>query len=318
MSLTKTALIFGGLGQDGALLSEFLISRKYKVFASTRGNSKHINNAVNTIKLNPTSFKEVKDIINKLQPDEIYNLSGQTSVGKSFGEPKETIESFIYPNINILESVRVVSPESKIFFASSGEIFGELDYPANEDTPKNPVSPYGVAKSISQDLISEYRERYNLFCCSGILFGHESSNRDESFVIPKIIHNAILISKGHKRKLTLGNVEIQRDWGLANDFIEAMHKMLLANQPKDYIIATGETNSLRSLIEYVFNFFNLNPSEHLKIDKKLFRKTDILKSYADPSLIYSDLGWKAKFKMKKMLNFLIESQVRKLESSRKI
>ena len=251
------ALIIGILGQDGSYLAKLLIQKGYEVWGTSRdldpykfNNLKQLGilNYVKLVKMLPTDFSSCYQCISKIEPDEIYNLSGQSSVARSFVKPLETMESINATVTNILENIRSVNKKIKLYNAGSSEVFGEIDkISATELTPFRPRSPYAVAKAGAAWQVSVYRESYDIFACTGILFNHESPLRPEYFVTRKIIRSVVRIASGSKEKLVLGNLDIRRDWGWASDYVEAMWLMMNQQDPQDFIIGTGKTYSLNNL-----------------------------------------------------------------------
>lgn len=315
--MNKKVLISGVSGQDGAYLAKLLLTKGYEVYGTSRDAQN--NNFENLKKLD--IFKEVKLLsmalndfrsvfqnISKIKPDEIYNLGGQTSVGLSFEQPVETIESIVLGNLNILESIRFSELNTKFFNACSSECFGNTkDLIITENTSFNPKSPYAIAKSTAFWQVSNYREAYNIFCCSGIMFNHESTLRPNRFVTKKIINSALNISKGLEEKLYLGNINIYRDWGYAPEYIEAMWLMLQQNKAEDFIIATGETNSLKDFIKIAFELLNLNWEDYVVTDENLFRPLEISTGIADISKAEKNLNWKASYKMREVIKAMLIS-----------
>lgn len=299
----KNALITGVNGQDGAYLSRLLLNKGYKVFGTSRdaqgASSKNleilgISQEVELISMVPNDFRSVYSALSISKPDEIYYLAGQSSVGLSFDQPAETIQSTVMGTLNILEAVRMFNPKVKIYNASSSECFGDTSgEPASEKTPFYPKSPYAVAKASAFWLVNNYREAYQLHVSSGILFNHESPLRSKRFVTQKIIQSAKNIAEKMEYKLRLGNIDISRDWGWAPDYVEAMWLMLQQEIPKDYVIATGKCHTLTEFIDKVFAFYGLNYLEYLDIDHSLVRPADIKVSVGNPYLASIDLGWKA-------------------------
>ena len=279
------ALICGVGGQDGAYLSRLLLDKGYEVIgasrdamASTFFNLKRldIRDKVVTTSMAITDFRSVLQTLDKHQPDEIYNLAGQSSVGLSFEQPVETMESIAIGTLNLLEAIRFYGKPIRFYSAGSSECFGDTGtVPANEETPFRPRSPYAVAKATAHNLVANYREAYSLYACTGILFNHESPLRPERFVTQKIVRTAARIASGDKGKLEMGNINIQRDWGWAPEYVEAMWKMLQLERPQDFVIATGRTVSLEFFIEHAFRFFGLNYKDHLVVNPSFFRPTDI-------------------------------------------
>jgi GDPmannose 4,6-dehydratase len=314
-SKIKCALIVGISGQDGAYLSKLLLKNNYRVVGTSRdaqvNDFKGLNNLgilrrVETLSMSSIDFRSVIDTIKKISPDEIYNLSGQSSVGLSFEQPVETFDSISVSTLNILEAIRFIDPQIKFYNASSGEMFGETRLkPADENTPFKPKSPYAVAKTAAHLQVSVYRESYGLFACSGILFNHESSLRASRFVTMKIIQAACNIGSGNIDKLKLGNINISRDWGYAPEYVEAMWKMMLQPKPRDYVIATGQTHSLKEFISLAFSYFNLDWEQYVTHDQSLFRPSEIIVGSANPSQANQLLGWQAKSKMPDVIEKMI-------------
>ena len=297
------ALIFGISGQDGVYLSQFLLNKGYKVFGISRdtrsnnlSNLKKINkeNQIEITSLNLKDFKSVLKHIDILRPNEIYNLSGLTSVSLSFEKPIEALESIANVTLNILEAIILIDPTIKYYNASSSECFGDTGkFSANEETPFKPCSPYGVAKTTAHLLVKNYRETRKLFASNGILFNHESPIRSLNFVTQKIVYAASKISVGNKERLKLGNLEISRDWGWAPDYVNAMWRIIQQPKADDFIIATGKTISLEQFVEKTFKFFNLNWKDHVDVDNSLLRPSDIKISKGNPSKAKKILGWSA-------------------------
>ena len=297
------ALICGIAGQDGTYLAQLLLSNGYTVAGTSRDAysarmdgliRQGIAAEVKLASMSPADFRSVLQTIIRFEPTEIYNLAGQTSVGLSFEQPVEAIESIALGTLNLLEAIRVVKTPIRLYNAGSSECFGDTgDTPANETTPFRPRSPYAVAKTTAHHLIANYREAYGLFACTGILFNHESPLRPERFVTQKIIRAAHRISTGDLRPLRLGNLDIHRDWGWAPEYVEVMWKILQQETPSDYVIATGRTVSLEYFVERAFAEFGLDWRRHVEKDPMLIRPTDIRYGAADPRRAYRELGWRA-------------------------
>ena len=321
--LSKRALVIGISGQDGAYLSQFLLSKGYEVFGTSRNisddrvnglRSLGILERINLIQADPSNFIHVSSFVADVKPDEIYNLSGQSSVGLSFYKPLETFSSIALATINILEAIRLTDKNIKFYNAGSGEMFGNTEGKAAvEDTPLNPVSPYGHAKASATMQVSSYRSTYGIHACTGILFNHESPLRPEQYVTQKIIRAACRIGRGSTEKLSLGNIDISRDWGYAADYVEAMWAMLQCDQPQDIIVATGHTSSLEYLIQQAFQYFNLDWKDHVKVDKALLRDSEIITGIADPSKAESILGWKASYSLDDVINIMIKDTLKSKE-----
>jgi len=301
---SKTALIAGVTGQDGAFLARDLLQKGYRVVGSSRDalncdthrlQRLGIENDIELISLAPNDFRSVLKAFSTVLPDEIYNLAGQTSVGLSFEQPVECMESISGGTLNFLEVIRYMNTSCRLFSAGSTECFGDIKgIPANELTAFHPRSPYGVAKSTSFWQIANYREAYGIFCCTGILSNHESPLRPSRFVTQKIIQGVKKIKLGLASELRLGNLEIWRDWGWAPEYVEAMYLMLQAEQPDDYVIASGRTMSLLEFVRLAFDVAGLNHQDFLVTDSTFLRPSDLCYSSVDPSKIARDLGWRAK------------------------
>jgi GDPmannose 4,6-dehydratase len=321
-----TALIFGVSGQDGAYLTKLLLDRGYTVSGTSRDaqissfrNLEYlgIRNRVTLESAALNDFRSVLQVLFKTQPDEVYNLAGQTSVGLSFEQPVETLESIGVGTLNILEAIRFIGKPIKFYNAASSEVFGDINgAAADESTPFSPRSPYAVAKATAFWEVANYREAYGLFACSGILFNHDSPLRPERFVTQKIVASACRIAAGKQDKLYLGNIDIQRDWGWAEDYVEAMYLMLQQDRSDDYVIATGESYKLAEFIEIAFRLVNLDWQEYVISDKELRRPTDIAISRGNPHKAKSQLGWEAKHKIADIVRLMIAARAdRDLEIS---
>jgi GDPmannose 4,6-dehydratase len=318
----KKAIIIGASGQDGSFLTKFLLKKNYEIICTSRNKNadEYYNHDLVKInkskivyeKLNTLNLKDIKNILNKYNPDEIYNLGAQSSVGLSYTIPLETMNSIINSTLNILESIRFHKTKIKFYNAGSGEAFGNYEEKLiNEESCFRPLSPYAVAKASSSMLVKSYRESYNINCCTGHLFNHESYLRSEKFVTKKIILSAIKIFRGELDFLKLGNIDISRDWGWAPEYVEVMWMMLQQKTTKDYIISTGVTSSLTEFISIAFDYFNLNYQDYLVIDKSLLRPSDIKVNKSDPTLAKKDMGWSYKTGLKKIVTKLIEHELNK-------
>jgi len=313
----KRALICGISGQDGCYLAKLLLDRGYEVSGSSR--DAQMNPFTNPIKLgikekikfystSLTDFRSVLQTIKNTEPEEIYNLSGQTSVGLSFEQPVEAFESINVGTLNLLEAIRFYNPRIKLYNASSSECFGNTFEPATELTPFNPRSPYAAAKAAAHYIVSNYREAYNIFACSGILFNHDSPLRPERFVTQKIVSSAVRISNGSKEILSLGNIGVIRDWGWAPEYVDAIYQMMHQSRPEDFVIATGESYSLKDFVKETFNQLGLDWEKYFKIDEELIRPADLAVSKADPSKARQILKWNAHKKMKEVIAEMITSK----------
>jgi GDPmannose 4,6-dehydratase len=270
-----------------------------------------IKEQVQLLSMAQNDFRSVLNTLTRANPDEVYFLSGQSSVSLSFDQPAESIDSTVYGVLNLLEAIRFLNKPIKLYNASSSECFGEVPHGLSSDelSPFRPRSPYGVAKSSAHWLVTNYRESYNLFCCNGILFNHESPLRPERFVTRKIVSTACRIKAGSKERLKLGRLEIARDWGWAPDFVDAMWRILHADLPNDYVIATGQTHTLEDFVSHVFLTLGLQWQEHVDIDTSLFRPSDILNSAGNPSKAYESLGWKAETTFTQLIEKLISHEL---------
>ena len=303
MDTIRNALICVVSGQDGSYLARSLLQKGYVVYGGARDaqgsafanlHRLGVHDDVKLISISLQDFRSVFQALIKTQPDEVYNLAGQSSVGLSFDQPVETLESIATGTLNILEAIRFTGRPIKFYSAGSSECFGDTgDHSANEETPFRPRSPYAVAKAAAFWEVANYREAYNLFACTGILFNHESPLRPERFVTRKIVAAAARIAVGSKERLRLGNIDIERDWGWAPEYVEAMWRMLQQDSPSDYVIATGETRKLSDFIEVAFAQVGLNWKEWVDIDPEFFRPTDLKVGRADPSKALLELGWNA-------------------------
>jgi len=299
----KRALICGVGGQDGAYLAQLLLGKGYEVVGTSRDEMTAtfgsltrlgIRGQVRTVSMAMNDFRSVLSTIKTADPDEIYNLAGQSSVGLSFGQPVETMESIAIGTLNLLEAIRFVEKPIRFYSAGSSECFGDTgDTPASEQTPFHPRSPYAVAKVSAHGLVANYREAYGLFASTGILFNHESPLRPERFVTQKIIRSAVRIANGDDEKLHLGNLDIYRDWGWAPEYVEAMWMMLQHEQAEDFVIATGKTVSLQYFVEKVFEHFGLDWTQHVDSDPSLLRPSDLQYGRANPAKANELLGWKS-------------------------
>ncbi len=298
----KRALVCGVGGQDGAYLAKLLLDKGYEVVGTSRDAMATsftslarlgIREQVRAVSMAINDFRSVLSTIKSTAPDEIYNLAGQSSVGLSFDQPVETMESIAIGALNILEALRFIGRPIRFYNAGSSECFGDTgEKPATEETPFHPRSPYAVAKASAHGLVTNYREAYGLFACTGILFNHESPLRPERFVTQKLVRAAARIANGNNEMLHLGNLDIHRDWGWAPEYVEAMWLMLQSHQAEDFVIATGKTVSLRYFVEQVFSYFGLNWQEHVVSDAALLRPSDIRFGAADPSKAARVLGWR--------------------------
>ena len=300
----KTAIVTGVTGQDGSYLAELLLSKGYLVVGCKRRTSiicterlDHIYNHPN-FKLEYFDLNDVGNIyrlLTKYKPDEFYNLAAQSHVRVSFDIPEHTVDGVAMGTLRILESIRNVLPTCRFYQASSSEMFGDNpENPQNEETALMPASPYACAKVFGHNLVRNYRQAYGLHASSGILFNHESPRRGETFVTRKITMAAARIKLGLQDKLYLGNLDAKRDWGFAGDYVEAMWMMLQQEQPDDYVIATGETRSVRQFLDVVFEYAGLDTKKYVEIDERLFRPHEVPLLLGDATKARKKLGWKPK------------------------
>ncbi len=314
----KRALICGISGQDGAYLARSLLDKGYEVYGTSRDAQVSsfrnltrlgIRERVRLESMAGNDFRSVLQALMKTLPDEVYNLAGQSSVGLSFQQPVETLESISVGALNLLEAIRFTGRAIRFYNAGSSESFGDTrGEPAEESTPFRPRSPYAVAKAAAFWEVANYREAYGLHACSGILFNHESPLRPERFVTKKIVSAVCRIADGEKEKLHLGNMAIQRDWGWAPEYVEAMWLMLQRDEPDDYVIATGESSSLEDFVAAAFAEVGLNWREHVVVDASLLRPTDLEVGRANPAKAGKQLGWHARYKMRDLVKMMVQAQ----------
>jgi len=316
--MAKKAFITGITGQDGSYLTEHLLNLGYEVYGLVRRNSvtehqqSRLENLMTNVHLNYGDMLDqssIDKLLKRVNPDEIYNLAAQSHVRVSFEIPQFTVQTNALGVLNLLESAKLHCPDAKIYQASSSEMFGnsrDSDDMQRETTPMHPVSPYGCAKLFSYSLIRNYRKAFNLFASNGILFNHESPRRGANFVTTKIIKNAVLISKGKAKILELGNLDSKRDWGHSKDYVRAMHLILNHNEPDDFVISTGETNSIRDLCKIVFSKLNLNYEEYVKVNPKFVRPHELSYLCGDYSKSKKILGWKPKYSFENLIDEMLE------------
>lgn len=316
----KKSLIIGANGQDASYLAEYLLDKNYEIHGTIRRNSVpesqttriehlHSNNFIKLHYADLTDPLSIENVISSIQPDEIYHLAAQSHVQISFDLPKYTLDVNCGGTLAVLESVRKFSPHSKVYHAATSEMFGnnvDDDFYQRETTKMQPVSPYGCSKLYAHNLINNYRNAYNLFLVSGILFNHESPRRGINFVTNKVVREAVKIKKGKSDKLQLGNIYSKRDWGHAKDFVKAMWLMMQKEKPYDYVIATGESRSVEDLVNYVFNKLNLCKNTFLKIDEKYIRPEELNYLRGDSSKARKELGWKPEYTFFSMIDEMIE------------
>lgn len=320
--MTK-ALVTGITGQDGSYLAEFLLEKGYQVVGMVRRTSttnfdriKHIQDKLILTQGDLLDQVSLVDIMKEYQPDEIYNLAAQSFVPTSWKQPVLTGEFTALGVTRMLEAMRMVAPEARFYQASSSEMFGKVRrVPQNEDTPFYPRSPYGVAKVYGHWATVNYRESYDLFACSGILFNHESPRRGLEFVTRKVTHGAARIKLGLAQELAMGNLEAQRDWGFAGDYVRAMWLMLQQEQPGDYVVATGKTHSVQQLLEVAFRLVDLDYQEHVRVDHQFIRPADVDRLVGDASKAREDLGWKPEVGFEKLVEMMVDADLALLKGS---
>ena len=299
-------------------MSRSLLRKGYEVIGTSRKeicekSNLHrvgVNEKIKTEKGDVKDIKFVRKLIEKYEPNEIYNLTGQSSVGKSFNYPIVTCESIISATLNILETSRILDYQGYIFFAGSSEMFENTETAASINHDQKPENPYAIAKQASFNLVKLYRESNNIKCVTGVLFNHESPLRDERFVTQKIISGAVKTSRDRSHKINLGNINIERDWGWAEEYIEAMQLIIKSKEIKDYVICTGKLTPLTQFINIAYNRFNLNWKDHIVIDNSFKRKSDIKKSFGNPNDMEKDFRWKAKINIEDIIYRMIDEKLR--------
>ena len=314
----KKALITGINGQDGSYLAEFLLEKGYEVFGTLKRNSvaenqtARLDKVYDKIKLfyaDLTDLSSLISVIQKTQPDEIYNLAAQSHVRISFDQPIYTAQVTGVGTLNMLEAVRLIKPDAKVYQASSSEMFGnsiDVDGFQRETTAMYPVSPYGCAKVYSYNICRNYRNSYNMFISNGILFNHESPRRGTNFVTNKVVKEAVKIKLGLSKKLALGNLDATRDWGHAKDYVEAMWLILQLENPDDYVCATGISHSVKELCEYVFGKLELSYQDYIVMDEKFLRPEELNDLKGDPTKLKKHTEWEPTYTFETMLDDMIE------------
>jgi GDPmannose 4,6-dehydratase len=315
--MKKRALITGITGQDGSYLAEFLLEQGYDVIGMIRRSStvnfERIKHIQDNITFAPGDLMDEVSLIGLLRehrPSEVYNLAAQSFVQTSFSQPVFTAEVTALGVTRILDAIRIVDPEIKFYQASSSEMFGKVvEVPQRETTPFYPRSPYGVAKVYGHWITVNYRESYNLFACSGILFNHESSRRGLEFAPRKIANGVAQIKLGLAKELRLGNLEAQRDWGFAGDYVKAMWLMLQQEQPDDYVVATGETHTVRRFCELAFGHVGLNYEDHVVIDERFYRPAEVDLLIGDPAKAREKLGWRPETSFETLVTMMVDADL---------
>jgi len=324
--MTKCALITGVTGQDGSYLAESLLAKGYRVAGMVRRTStinfdriRHIQNDIEIVQGDLLDQMSLVDILSEHKPDEVYNLAAQSFVPTSWKQPVLTGEFTALGVTRVLEAIRIVNPGIRFYQASSSEMFGKvMEVPQTERTPFYPRSPYGVAKVYGHWITVNYRESYNLFACSGLLFNHESPRRGLEFVTHKVTHGAARIKLGRADELRLGNLDARRDWGYAGDYVQAMWLMLQHEQPDDYVIATGETHSVRELCEVAFQHVGLNYQDHVVQDQRFFRPAEVDLLVGDYSKAGRVLGWEPTMTFKELIQMMVETDLEAIRNGREV
>ncbi|MFO1066625.1 MAG: GDP-mannose 4,6-dehydratase [Pirellulales bacterium] len=315
--MTLKALITGITGQDGSYLAELLLEKGYEVHGTYRRSSTptfgRIEHLLKHIQLHQTDLSDAAslvNIINRVRPNEVYNLAAQSFVGTSWDQVLATGAITGLGVACILEAIRTVDPSIKFYQASSSEMFGKVhEVPQSETTPLHPRSPYGVAKVYGHYLTINYRESYGMYACSGILFNHESPRRGLEFVTRKITHAVARIKHGLQSELRLGNLEAKRDWGFAGDYVEAMWMMLQQDQPDDYVIGTGMTSRVSEFVDMAFTEAGLDPKDHVVIDPQFYRPAEVDLLLGDATKAAQKLGWKPKTDLKQLVSMMVENDL---------
>lgn len=324
--MSERALICGISGQDGTYLARLLLDRGFEVWGSSRDaeqtsfrNARHLGiyDSLHLVSLHLRDVGSTIGLLQRIRPHYVYNLTGQSSVGLSFEQPVETVESIALGTLNLLEAVRLTDREIRLYNAGSTECFGDTgDGVADETTRLNPRSPYAVAKASAYWAVANYREAYGLHACTGILSNHDSPLRPPRFVTRKIVHAVAQIQAGKQVELSLGNLEIERDWGWAPEYVEAIALMLQQPVMHDYIIATGHSHSLTEFVETAFRLIGKNWRDHVKLDAHLMRPTDILRNKVSPAKAAAGLGWKATSGMEDVIRMMIAAEIENLHLER--
>ncbi len=319
--MKKRALITGITGQDGSYLAEFLLEKEYEVYGMVRRSSMerfdridHIKDKLNIRQADLLDQFSITKLVDEIRPHEIYNLAAMSFVPTSWDQPVLTAEFTATGVTRMLEAIRYVDPKIKFYQASSSEMFGQVkEIPQKETTPFHPRSPYGVAKVYGHWITINYRESYNIFGCSGILFNHESPRRGIEFVTRKISYNAVKIKLGLAKELGLGNLDAKRDWGFAGDYVKAMWLMLQLDKPDDFIIATGETHSVRDLVDIAFSHLGLDYKKYVKKDKRFFRPAEVDLLIGDHTKAKKILNWEPEVSFEELVKMMVDSDMKLLQ-----
>jgi GDPmannose 4,6-dehydratase len=315
-----TAIITGITGQDGSYLAELLLSKGYRVIGMVRRSSVvtferilHIQDQIDVIQGDLHDQSSLMDLIEQYKPDEVYNLAAQSFVPTSWNQPVLTGEVTALGVTRMLEAIRLLSPRTRYYQASSSEMFGKVhEVPQRETTPFYPRSPYGVAKLYGHWITVNYRESYNLFAVSGILFNHESPRRGTEFVTRKITHGAVRIKLGLANALHLGNLEARRDWGFAGDYVEAMWRLMQNDHAEDFVVGTGETHSVREFCEKAFSYLGMDYHDYVIQDPRFFRPAEVDLLVADSTRVYQKLGWVPKVNFDGLVEMMVDADLKHL------
>jgi len=315
------ALITGITGQDGSYLAELLLEKGYEVYGMMRRSSteaveriEHLKNRITLVNGDLLDEMSLIHILEEVMPDEIYNLAAQSFVHTSWSQPVLTGEFTALGVTRMLDGMRYVCPKARFYQASSSEMYGKVHaVPQNEDTPFHPRSPYAVAKVYGHYITLNYRESYNLFAVSGILFNHESPRRGKEFVTRKITDGVARIKHGLQKELRMGNLDAKRDWGFAGDYVQAMWLMLQQDQPDDYVIATGETHSVREFLELAFARVGLNWKDYVVVDPKFLRPAEVDLLLGDPAKAAKKLGWKPHVTFEGLINMMVDADLERIQ-----
>jgi GDPmannose 4,6-dehydratase len=319
----KRALVTGITGQDGSYLAEFLLSQGYEVLGMVRRSStvnfdriRHFQDDVTIVQGDLLDQMSLLDILREHRPQEVYNLAAQSFVPTSWKQPVLTGEFTALGVTRVLDAIRIVDPEIRFYQASSSEMFGKVrETPQNENTPFYPRSPYGVAKVYGHWITINYRESYNLFACSGILFNHESPRRGLEFVTHKVTYGAARIKLGLAHNLHLGNLQARRDWGYAGDYVQAMWLMLQQDGPDDYVVATGVTHSVQELCEAAFGYLDLDWRKYVVSDPQFFRPAEVDLLVGDSSKAHAKLGWEPSINFEQLIRLMVDADMRALQTN---
>jgi GDPmannose 4,6-dehydratase len=315
-----TAIITGITGQDGSYLAEYLLEKGYEVIGMVRRSStvtferiQHIQEKVKLIQGDLHDQSSLVGVIERFRPVEVYNLAAQSFVPTSWNQPVLTGEVTALGVTRLLEAIRIVNPETRFYQASSSEMFGKVkEVPQTENTPFYPRSPYGIAKVYGHWITVNYRESYDIFAVSGILFNHESPRRGLEFVTRKVSNGVARIKLGLSKELRLGNLEARRDWGFAGDYVDAMWRMLQTDTPQDFVVGTGQTHAVRKLCEIAFNYVGLDYRDFVVQDQEYYRPAEVDLLVADPIKVKRELGWQPKFSFKDLIHMMVEADLNRL------